>query len=193
MKIDLLSAGSNKVVRNKPKIGLNPLISYNGKRKIRFVPIPITRSRRVWRVKRKTGLFEVGSTWGIGIETFVMECPSPQVTQERPIVGVTPLVNVLPEKTMAPTSKLKENGVTPRSEGDVGSIEVAHKGSPEVKGLAANSESPMVTITLPLESTNGVVEEVRDLTIGLSLVPCEDKCLGPGVQLGTVSGEDVVP
>ncbi|KAF5474372.1 hypothetical protein F2P56_006276 [Juglans regia] len=71
----------------------------------------------------------------------------------------------------------RDHGVTPRSK--VGSVEVAHTRSPEVKGLAANPESPM-------ESTNGVVEEAWDLNKGLLLVPF-------GTTSGTMSGEDVVP
>ncbi|KAF5454839.1 hypothetical protein F2P56_024474 [Juglans regia] len=102
-KIDRLSAGGNRVVRNM--IGPNPLNLEKGKRKIGFGPVPITRSRRVWQVKRKSGLFEVGSTSGIGVETSVMERHSPRVTQDRSIVGITPLV---PEETMAPSLVLKE-------------------------------------------------------------------------------------
>lgn len=80
--------------------------------------------------KIESGLFEVGSTSGIGVETSVMKCHSPQVT-------------FVPEETMAPSSELKENGVIPLVKGPA---EVAHKGSPEVKGLDV----------IPLERTNGV-------------------------------------
>ncbi|XP_041009938.1 uncharacterized protein LOC121254039 [Juglans microcarpa x Juglans regia] len=157
-KIDRLSAGGNRVVRNM--IGPNPLNLEKGKRKIGFGPVPITRSRRVWRVKRKSGLFEVGSTSGIGVETSVMECHSPRVTQDR--------------------SELKEKGVLPRSEGDVGSAITL-----EVKGLVVTSESPIGT-QIPLERTNGVTGE----SMGLALVPCVEECLESGVQ---VDGDIVAP
>ncbi|KAF5471823.1 hypothetical protein F2P56_008589 [Juglans regia] len=143
-KLDLLSAGGNRVVRNKTKIDPNLLNSDKGKRKIGFGPVPIPRSRRVWRVKRKSRLFEVGSTSGIGVETFAMECHSPQVTSVF-------------EENMAPSSELKENGVKPLV---TGPAEVAYKGSPEVKGLDV----------IPLERTNGVSEEVLDLNMDLALV-----------------------
>ncbi|KAF5477619.1 hypothetical protein F2P56_004239 [Juglans regia] len=174
-KIDRLSAGGNRVVRNM--IGPNPLSLEKGKRKIGFGPVPITRSRRVWRVKRKSGLFEVGSTSGIGVETSIMECHSPRVTQDRSIVGITPLV---PEETMTPSLELKEKGVLPRSEGDVGSAII-----PEVKGLIVTPESPMGT-PIPLERTNGVTRE----PMGLELVPCVEDCLKSGVQ---VDGDIVAP
>ncbi|KAF5465736.1 hypothetical protein F2P56_015715 [Juglans regia] len=115
-----------------------------GKRKIGLGLVTIPRSRRVSQVKRKFGLFEVGSTSGIGVETSAMECHSPQVT------------SVL-EETMAPSSELKEKGLRPLVKGPA---EVAHEGSPEVKGLDA----------IPLERTNGVAEEVRDLNMDLALV-----------------------
>ncbi|KAF5450009.1 hypothetical protein F2P56_030394 [Juglans regia] len=174
-KIDRLSARGNRVVRNM--IGPNPLNLEKGKRKIGFGPVPITRSRRVWLVKRKSGLFEVGSTSSIGIETSVMECHSPHVTQDRLIVGITPLV---PEETMAPSLELKEKGVLPRSKGDVGSAII-----PEVKELVVTPESPMGT-PIPLERTNGVTGE----PIGLALVPCVEECLESGVQ---VDGDIVAP
>ncbi|KAF5475511.1 hypothetical protein F2P56_007311 [Juglans regia] len=152
-KIDLLLTGGNRVVKNKTKIGPNPLNSDKGKWKIGFGPVPMTRSRRVWRVKRKSGLFEVGSMSSIGVETSVIECRSPQVTS-------------VPEETMAPSSKLKENGVIPL-----------------VKGLDV----------IPLERTNGVAEEVQDLNMDLVLVPCVKECLELGMQLDTVSGDIVAP
>ncbi|XP_041014871.1 uncharacterized protein LOC121257744 [Juglans microcarpa x Juglans regia] len=106
-----------------------------------------------------------------------MECHSPHVTQDKSIVGITPLV---PEETMAPSSELKEKGVLPRSEGDVGSTI-----TPEVKGLVVTPESPMGT-PIPLERTNGVTGE----PIGLALVPCVDECLESRVQ---VDGDIVAP
>ncbi|KAF5459839.1 hypothetical protein F2P56_019753 [Juglans regia] len=177
-KIDMLSAGGNRVVRNKTKIGPNPLDLDKGKRKIGFSLLPITRSKRVWLVKRKSGLFKVGSTSGINVETSVMECHSPQVTHDRLIVDIKPLV---PKEIMAPSSELKENGVLPKSEGDVRPVEVVHKGSLEVKGLDV----------IPLERTNGVAKEVWDLNMGLASVSCVKECLESGVQLDTGSGDNV--
>ena len=106
-----------------------------------------------------------------------MECHSPRVTQDRSIVGITPLV---PEETMAPSSELKENYVLPRSEGDVGSAII-----PEVKGLIVTPKSSMGT-PVPLERTNGVIGE----PMGLELVPCVEDCLKSGVQ---VDGDIVAP
>lgn len=78
MKIELLLVGGNRSVKpnkREPKIGSCPLKLDKGKHKVGFGPIPITRSKREWWVKRKIGSFKVDSMLGIAIETIEMECP----------------------------------------------------------------------------------------------------------------------
>lgn len=83
-----IRGGNGAAVRpNKGELGvlcdgLNAKKLDKGKKKVGFGPISISRPRRVWRVKRRSGssTFEEGSTSGIGMKTTEMDCPSPTVT-----------------------------------------------------------------------------------------------------------------
>lgn len=61
--------------------------------------------------------------------------PSTTSDTKKAMVSVTPLISVLPKETMAPMPELKENSVMWRPKGGVGSVTVAHKGSPGVAHL----------------------------------------------------------
>ncbi|KAF5469001.1 hypothetical protein F2P56_013106 [Juglans regia] len=90
--------------------------------------------------------------------------------------------------------------------GAVGFDKVAQKGSSgggaHTSNILVNGGEEALMVTATMDSNQIVVEEVWDLIAGygreeimglLLVVPCEEECLGSGVQLGTVSGDNVVP